>query len=105
MARLSEICQQFSDLWWIEKQKKDVTNRPFQYYLHNVGKGWKKATKSPVQWLTCMQSSPVQLILSCDQHKFCPNNNHVLPKEMVTRVNKMITKMLWSLIKFSQLIL
>ena len=27
-----------------------------------------------------------------DQHQFSPNNNHMLPREMVTKVNKMITK-------------
>ena len=26
-----------------------------------------------------------------DQHQFSPNNIHMLPKEMVMRVNKMIT--------------
>ena len=27
-----------------------------------------------------------------DQHQFSPNNIHMLPKEMVMRVNKMITE-------------
>ena len=27
-----------------------------------------------------------------DQHQFSPNNIHMLPREMVMRVNKMITK-------------
>ena len=42
-----------------------------------------------------------------DQHQFSPKNTHMLPREMVTRVKKLITKwkMLWSIIKFSQLIL
>ena len=42
-----------------------------------------------------------------DQHQFSPNNVHMLPREMVIRVNKMITKekMLWSVTKLSQLIL
>ena len=42
-----------------------------------------------------------------DQHQFSPNNIHMLPREMVMRVNKMITKekMLSSVFKFSQLIL
>ena len=42
-----------------------------------------------------------------DQHQFSPNNIHMLPREMVMRVNKMITeeKMLWSVVKLSQLIL
>ena len=41
-----------------------------------------------------------------DQHQFSPNNIHMLPREMVTRINQMITKkkMLWSFIKISQLI-
>ena len=40
-----------------------------------------------------------------DQNQFSPKNIHMLPREMVMRVNKMITKekMLWSFIKFSQL--
>ena len=42
-----------------------------------------------------------------DQHQFSPNNIHMLPREMVMRVNKIVTKekMLWSVFKFSQLIL
>ena len=42
-----------------------------------------------------------------DHRQFSPNNIHMLPREMVMRVNKMITKekMLWSVIKLSQLIL
>ena len=42
-----------------------------------------------------------------DQHQFSPNNIHMLPRGMVMTVNKMITKekMLWSVIKLSQLIL
>ena len=40
-----------------------------------------------------------------DQHQFSPNNIHMLPREMVMRVNEMITKekMLKSVIKLSQL--
>ena len=42
-----------------------------------------------------------------DQHQFSPNNIHMLPRKMVMRVNKIITKekMLQSVIKFSLLIL
>ena len=42
-----------------------------------------------------------------DLHQFSLNNIHMLPREMVMRVNKMVTKekMLWSFIKLSQLIL
>ena len=42
-----------------------------------------------------------------DQHQFSPNNIHMLPIEMVMRVNKMITKvkMHWSANKLSQLTL
>ena len=42
-----------------------------------------------------------------DQHQFSPNNIYMLPRGMVMRVNKMITKekKFWSVIKFSQLIL
>ena len=41
-----------------------------------------------------------------DQHQFSPNNIHMLPREMVARINQMITKkkMLRSFIKLSQLI-
>ena len=41
-----------------------------------------------------------------DQHQFSPNNINTQSKEMVMRINKMITtgKMLWSFIKFSPLI-
>ena len=41
-----------------------------------------------------------------DQHQFSPNNIHMLPREMVTRINQMITKKkkLGSFIKLSQLI-
>ena len=27
-----------------------------------------------------------------DQHQFSPNNIHMLPREMIMRVNKMVTK-------------
>ena len=42
-----------------------------------------------------------------DQHQYSPNNIHMLPREMVMRINKMITKekMRWSFTKFSQLFL
>ena len=41
-----------------------------------------------------------------DQHQFSPDNIHMLSREMVTRVNQIITKekMVWSFIKLSQLI-
>ena len=29
---------------------------------------------------------------NCDQHQFSPTNIHMLPREMVMRINKMITK-------------
>ena len=53
-----------------------------------------------------MQGWPLNpLSPDSDQHQFSPNNIHMLPREMVMRVNKMITKgkMLWSFTKFSQL--
>ena len=42
-----------------------------------------------------------------DQHQFSPNDIHTLSRDKAMRINKMITKekMLWSVIKFSQLIL
>ena len=30
--------------------------------------------------------------LNSDQHQFSPNNIHMLPREMIMRLNKMITK-------------
>ena len=41
-----------------------------------------------------------------DQQQFSPNNIHTMSRDKVMRINKMITieKMLWSFIKFSQLI-
>ena len=36
--------------------------------------------------------SPNPLSLNCDEHQFSPNNIHMLPREIVMRVNKMITK-------------
>ena len=42
-----------------------------------------------------------------DQQQFSPNNIHTLSRDKVMRINKMIIieKILWSFIKFSQLIL
>ena len=53
-------------------------------------------------WIPLNPLSP-----NSDQHQFSPNNVHMLSREMVMRLNKMVTKekMLWSVIKFSQLIL
>ena len=44
---------------------------------------------------------------SGDQHQFSPNNIHTLSRDKVMRIYEMIAKqkMLWSAIKFSQLIL
>ena len=42
----------------------------------------------------------IPLSPNSDQHQLSPNNLNMLPKEMVTRVNKMIT-----VIKLSQIIL
>ena len=56
--------------------------------------------------------SPLKEILNpwspqCDQHKLSRKDNNTLSREMVGRINKMITlqKMLWSFLKFSQLVL
>ena len=35
---------------------------------------------------------PWSLSPNSDQHQFSPNNIHILPRGMVIRVNKMITK-------------
>ena len=42
-----------------------------------------------------------------DQHQFSPNDIHTLSRDMVTRIDKMVTKVKlhWSFIKFSQHIL
>ena len=52
-------------------------------------------------------SSINSLSPNSDQQQFSPNNIHMLAREIVMRVNTMITKekMLWSVIKLSQLIL
>ena len=46
------------------------------------------------------------LSTNSDQQQFSPHNIHTLSRDKVMRINKMITKekMLWSFIKFSQLI-
>ena len=53
-----------------------------------------------VQWVLVLNP----LSPNSDQHQFSLNNIHMLPREMVMRVNKMITKgkMLWSVIKLSK---
>ena len=54
------------------------------------------------------ENSAINLLSpNSDQHQFSPDNIHMLPREIVMRVNKMITKekMLWSVNKLSQLIL
>ena len=39
------------------------------------------------------ENSPINLLSpSSDQHQFSPDNIHMLPREIVMRVNKMITK-------------
>ena len=43
----------------------------------------------------CKSISPivaVALSRNSDQHQFSPDNIHMLPREMVMRINKMITK-------------
>ena len=52
-----------------------------------------------------MQINP--LSPNSDQQQVSPNDIHTLAREKVMRINKMITKekILWSFIKFSQLIL
>ena len=50
--------------------------------------------------LTCIEMNSISDILKLinplspdsDQHQFSPNNIHMLPREMIMRVNKMITK-------------
>ena len=60
-----------------------------------------------VPWPLKVSANLNPLSPNSDQRQFCPNNIHMLPRGIVMRVNKMITKekMLWSAIKLSQLIL
>ena len=55
-----------------------------------------------IRWVT--EVNP--LSANSDHQQFSPNNIHTLSRDKVMRINKMITieKMLWSFIKFSQLI-
>ena len=58
----------------------------------------------PLEWETKTKGKESP---NSDQHQFSPNDIHTLSRDKVMRINKMITtqKMLWSIIKFSQLIL
>ena len=67
---------------------------------------FQKGGKQTPRWLDLLLPfNP--LSPNSDQHEFSPNNIPMLLREMVIRVNKMITKekMLWSFNKLSQLIL
>ena len=44
-------------------------------------------SQSGVPWERVNPLSP-----NSDQHQFSPNNIHMLPREMVIRINKVITK-------------
>ena len=74
-----------------------LKNSVIFWSCNEVQKYWNTSVKWPLN-----PSSP-----NSDQHQFSPNNIHMLPRGMVMRVNKMITKekMLWSAIKLSLLIL
>ena len=76
--------------------KKDEVNL---WVSHSIYQYWDKPNERNEQINPLSPDS--------DQHQFSPNNIHMLPREMIMRVNKMITKekMLWSVIKLSQLIL
>ena len=50
----------------------------------------KKETTSCVKWSLIQEVNP--LSPDSDQHQFSPNNIHMLPREMIMRVKKMITK-------------
>ena len=57
-----------------------------------------------VDALLCMLKCEINpLSPNSDQHQFSPDNIHVLPREMIMRVNIMITKekILWSVNKLS----
>ena len=59
-------------------------------FKHRKGQTYKqiKLAKKGIFLFTCFNPfSP-----NSDQHQFSPNNIHMLPREMVRRVNKMITK-------------
>ena len=76
--------------------KKDEVNL---WVSHSIYQYWDKPNERNEQINPLSPDS--------DQHQFSPNNIHMLPREMIMGVNKMITKekMLWSVIKLSQLIL
>ena len=65
---------------------------------------WSK-WKGVTNWVKPLNSLRVKSLKS-DQHQFSRHNIHTLSKENIMRFNIMITsrKMLWSFIKFSQLI-
>ena len=72
--------------------------------LHNV---WNLITKLlNHQLFSVSRFFSTALTLKSDQHKFCPDNANRQSREKIMRINKMITKgkILWSFIKFSQLI-
>ena len=52
-------------------------------------------------WCMCHHLKP-----NGDQHQFSPNNIHMLSREIITRINQMITKekLLWTFIRLSQFI-
>ena len=80
---------------WISLQCSLRGKRPQRGRMLSVfGEVWEWAYINPL--------SP-----NSDQQQFSPYNIHMLANEMVMRVNTMITKekMLWSVIKLSQLIL
>ena len=68
---------------------------------------WTSNERSVIGYRKLPLTSPWLNPLSpdSDQHQFSPKNIHMLPREMIMRVIKMITKekMLWSVIKLSQL--
>ena len=55
--------------------------------LCNLGQWCKQVSQSIHYRLNLNPFSP-----NIDQHQFSPNDIHMLPREMVMRVNKMITK-------------
>ena len=101
---------EFGHFWvWKEDTKTDLT------------KFWERATpfgvKETIVGSLLFRGVSIDQLLfnllfnplspNSDQHQFSPDNIHMLPRGMVIRVNKMISKekMLWSAIKLSQLIL
>ena len=99
-------------VFWEEQRKKVLVKANNIFMIaddvvwgpRTTGEGRNKKRKRKTSWNLEYLN---RLSPNSDQHQFCPNDIHMLPRNMAMRVNKMIAKeqMLWSVIKFSLLIL